>query len=225
MLPDAERQGVFGDGRECGKGLGKGGRGKRAPSVGASRIHRRRPPLLLASLSPALASSPSHPPQHTPQDDLNTTLEAFRERHGDVPKKDDLTILVPRADDPSAQIFVFYPEEPKVGVKVIKTFAERMRGEGVARAIVVAAAPLTPFARQCLAEMAPKYTVEVVSLAVCWECVYLREREGGGRIDLVLKTHVFSHLPTPPPHTTVPRTGAPRQHHAPRPRPPPHRAG
>lgn len=45
------------------------------------------------------------------------------------------------------------------GVKVIKTYAERMRGEGVRRAIVVAGAPLTPFARQCLAEMAPRYQV------------------------------------------------------------------
>ena len=47
------------------------------------------------------------------------------------------------------------------GVKVIKTYAERMRGEGVRRAVVVAGAPLTPFARQCLAEMAPRYQVEV----------------------------------------------------------------
>ena len=132
----------------------------------------RRRPFLPRFSSPPPPTSPSSPPtQHLTQDDLNTTLEAFRERHGDVPKKDDLTILVPRADDPSAQIFVFYPEEPKVGVKVIKTFAERMRGEGVARAIVVAAAPLTPFARQCLAEMAPKYTVEVVSSGGKGVCV------------------------------------------------------
>ena len=36
-----------------------------------------------------------------------------------------------------AQIFVFFPEEDKVGVKTIKTFAERMRNEGVARAVMV----------------------------------------------------------------------------------------
>ena len=52
-------------------------------------------------------------------------------------------------------------ETKKQGVKVIKTYAERMRGEGVRRAVVVAGAPLTPFARQCLAEMAPRYQVEV----------------------------------------------------------------
>ena len=61
-----------------------------------------------------------------------------------------------------AQIFVFFPEEDKVGVKSIKTFAERMRNEGVSRALMVTQANMTPFARQCLAEMQPKYYIEVV---------------------------------------------------------------
>jgi DNA-directed RNA polymerase subunit H (RpoH/RPB5) len=50
-----------------------------------------------------------------------------------------------------------------VGVKQIKNLAERMRAESVFRAVVVAQVSMTPFARQCLTEMAPKYTIEVVS--------------------------------------------------------------
>jgi DNA-directed RNA polymerase I, II, and III subunit RPABC1 len=34
--------------------------------------------------------------------------------------------------------------------------AERMKQETVSRAVMVVAANLTPFARQCLTEMAPK---------------------------------------------------------------------
>lgn len=60
------------------------------------------------------------------------------------------------------QIFVFYPEEPKVGVKTIKTYAERMKQEGVSRAIMVTVGNITPFARQCLQEMAQKYYIETV---------------------------------------------------------------
>lgn len=60
------------------------------------------------------------------------------------------------------QVFVFYPEEEKVGVKTIKTYAERMRNEGVNRAVMVTQVNMTPFARQCLQEMAPKYYIEVV---------------------------------------------------------------
>ena len=68
------------------------------------------------------------------------------------------------------QVFVFFPEEEKVGVKTIKTYAERMRNEGVNRAVMVTQINMTPFARQCLQEMAPKYYIEVVSLlcSVCW---------------------------------------------------------
>ena len=50
-----------------------------------------------------------------------------------------------------------------MGVKQIKNLAERMRAESVFRAVVVAQVAMTPFARQCLTEMAPKYTIEVVS--------------------------------------------------------------
>lgn len=59
---------------------------------------------------------------------------------------------------------MFFPEEEKVGVKTIKTFAERMRNEGVNRAVMVTQVNMTPFARQCLQEMAPKYYIEVVGL-------------------------------------------------------------
>ena len=38
----------------------------------------------------------------------------------------------------AAQIFVFFPDDVKVGMKHIRTLAERMRSEGVQRAIMVA---------------------------------------------------------------------------------------
>ena len=63
------------------------------------------------------------------------------------------------------QIFVFFPEDLKVGVKTIKTFAERMRSEGVGRAMMVTMANITPFARQCLQEMHQKYYIETVSFS------------------------------------------------------------
>lgn len=95
------------------------------------------------------------------EEELNMDLELFMERYGNEPGKDDLTVLAPKQDDPTDQIFVFFAEDPKVGVKTIKTYAERMRNEGVSRAIMVVQISLTPFAKQCLSEMAPKYNVEV----------------------------------------------------------------
>ena len=92
----------------------------------------------------------------------------------------------------NVQMFVFYPNEDKVGVKTIKTFAERMKSEGVARALMVVQANLTPFAKQCLTEMQPKYNIEVVGvdcyitslcclpctcLAVCCTCSHFARYE------------------------------------------------
>jgi len=88
------------------------------------------------------------------EDELKCSKDLFRERYGENPRKEDLIVLVPRQDDPTEQMFVFFPEEVKVGVKTIKVIAERMKQENVSRAIMVIASNLTPFARQCLQDLA-----------------------------------------------------------------------
>ncbi|XP_024515093.1 DNA-directed RNA polymerases II and IV subunit 5A isoform X2 [Selaginella moellendorffii] len=98
--------------------------------------------------------------------EVSLTKEQFRDKFGDEPKRDDLVISKAKRSDQSDQIFVFFPEEPKVGVKTIKTYAERMKSELVFRAIMVVQTSLTPFAKQCLSEMAPKYQIEEAELLV-----------------------------------------------------------
>ncbi|KDD73219.1 RNA polymerase Rpb5 [Helicosporidium sp. ATCC 50920] len=95
------------------------------------------------------------------QDDFDMSLDQFRDKFGEEPRKEDLTLLAPKQDDPTDQLFIFFPEEAKVGVKTIKLLAERMRQEGVQRAIMVVAVNMTPFAKQCLQEMQPKYFIEL----------------------------------------------------------------
>ncbi|MFS8029507.1 putative RNA polymerase, Rpb5, RNA polymerase Rpb5 domain superfamily [Helianthus anomalus] len=58
-------------------------------------------------------------------------------------------------------IYVFFPEEPKVGVKTLKTYTERMKSENVFRAVLVVRENLTPFARTCMSEIATKFHLEV----------------------------------------------------------------
>ncbi|EFJ40254.1 hypothetical protein VOLCADRAFT_109457 [Volvox carteri f. nagariensis] len=94
------------------------------------------------------------------QEEINTSKDQFRDRFGENPRKDDLTILVPKQDDPTEQMFVFFPEEQKVGVKTIKLLAERMKDEKVNRAIMVTAVKFTPFAKSALEDMRPKYCIE-----------------------------------------------------------------
>lgn len=45
-------------------------------------------------------------------------------------------------------MFVFFPEEPKIGIKTIKTYCQRMQEETITRAIIVVQQGMTPSAKQ-----------------------------------------------------------------------------
>lgn len=88
---------------------------------------------------------------------LNMTTDQFREKFGDKPSRENLTILAEKidcsVDDADRQIFVFFPNDEKVGVRPIKTICQRMKEEEVRRAIIVVKVSLTPFARTAVKEM------------------------------------------------------------------------
>jgi DNA-directed RNA polymerase I, II, and III subunit RPABC1 len=45
-------------------------------------------------------------------------------------------------------MFVFFPDEPKIGIKTIKTYCQRMQEENITRAIIVVQSGMTPSAKQ-----------------------------------------------------------------------------
>ncbi|KFV13399.1 DNA-directed RNA polymerases I, II, and III subunit RPABC1, partial [Tauraco erythrolophus] len=51
-------------------------------------------------------------------------------------------------------------EEPKVGIKTIKMYCQRMQEENITRALIVVQQGMTPSAKQSLVDMAPKYILE-----------------------------------------------------------------
>jgi DNA-directed RNA polymerase I, II, and III subunit RPABC1 len=57
-------------------------------------------------------------------------------------------------------LFVFFPEDEKVGVKPIKVYTDRMRTEGVTNAIMVLRVDITPFAKQAVQEMSDAFCME-----------------------------------------------------------------
>ena len=61
------------------------------------------------------------------QDELDQTQEQFKQQFGDKPSekqpsRQDLIILVAHNDDPTDQMFVFFPEDLKIGIKTIKAW-------------------------------------------------------------------------------------------------------
>ncbi|XP_050731387.1 DNA-directed RNA polymerases I, II, and III subunit RPABC1 [Eriocheir sinensis] len=99
------------------------------------------------------------------QDELDQTLAQFKDQFGEKPSerqpaRSDLIVLVAHNDDPTDQMFVFFPDEPKVGVRTIKTYCTRMQEENIQRAIIVVQSGMSPSAKQALVDMAPKYILE-----------------------------------------------------------------
>ena len=114
--------------------------------------------------------------------DLDLDLEEFRRRFGDPSAaggasssaRRDLTILCSHRLDSSQQLFVFWAEEEKIGVKPIKHFVSRMEQERIHRAVLILKRGITPFARRIVQEMAhPADSLQAVRVIELFEDVEL----------------------------------------------------
>lgn len=95
-----------------------------------------------------------------PKDMREITPTSFTNKFGEHPSRESLTILVEKSDDEDNQLFVFFPEEEKVGVKPIKTYTDRMTDESVSNAILILRMDITAFAKQALQEVSDNCHVE-----------------------------------------------------------------
>ncbi|PRQ57225.1 putative DNA-directed RNA polymerase [Rosa chinensis] len=93
--------------------------------------------------------------------DLNMTMLQFKNKHGENMKREDRTINRRKRDDKSDQIYVFFPDEPKVGAKTMKSCITRMNQENLIRAILAVQQNLSPFAETSISEMGSKYHLEI----------------------------------------------------------------
>lgn len=93
--------------------------------------------------------------------EIDMPKHQFIQKYGENMKREDLVIQKGMGGNSSDQIYVFFPEEQKVGVKTMKTYTNRMKEEGVHRAILVVQQNLTPFARTCISEISTKFHLEV----------------------------------------------------------------
>ena len=99
---------------------------------------------------------------------LAMTPRGFVDQFGDQPKRNDLTILAEHETDAEDQLFVFLPDDDKVGVKTIKQYCEMMKEASVSHAILVVKQGVTPFAKTALQEMASTYLIEHFRDAERW---------------------------------------------------------
>ncbi|KAH9389704.1 DNA-directed RNA polymerases I, II, and III subunit RPABC1 [Tyrophagus putrescentiae] len=98
------------------------------------------------------------------QEEIDQSFDFFKQTYGDRPseghpsqKRLDFSVKKLLLTD---QMFVFFPDEPKIGIKTVKNYCQRMQEENISRAIIVVQQGMTPSAKQALVDMAPKYILE-----------------------------------------------------------------
>jgi hypothetical protein len=93
--------------------------------------------------------------------EVNMSKQEFKEKYGEHMKREDLVINKAKKDNPSDQIYVFFPEDDKVGVQTFRTYTKRMNSENVYRAIIVCQNSLTNMSWNNISQFASKFHLEV----------------------------------------------------------------
>uniref|UniRef100_A0A6G1S414 DNA-directed RNA polymerases I, II, and III subunit RPABC1 n=1 Tax=Aceria tosichella TaxID=561515 RepID=A0A6G1S414_9ACAR len=99
------------------------------------------------------------------QEELDQTVEQFKQefvvkRGLDRPSRSDLTVHCAHNDNSDDMMYVFFPDEAKIGIRHIQGYVSKMESEKVQRAIVIVRQGLTPSARQAIKEVGPTYMME-----------------------------------------------------------------
>ncbi|KAJ3675699.1 hypothetical protein LUZ60_004741 [Juncus effusus] len=92
--------------------------------------------------------------------EISMSKTDFVDRYGNSMDRDNMTICKSKKNS-DEKVYVFFPDEPKVGVKQIKQYVERMKNDNVNNGILVVKSNLTPFARSSLQEISQKFHLEV----------------------------------------------------------------
>ncbi|KAJ2752846.1 DNA-directed RNA polymerases II 24 kDa polypeptide (RNA polymerase II subunit 5) [Coemansia aciculifera] len=94
--------------------------------------------------------------------DLERSLDKFKAEYAPNGKVDRarLTFVVQKKDDPTSQMFVFFPDHKSVGITPIKEYISKMAKESVSSAIIVYRHTLTSMASKLMSEFSGKYRME-----------------------------------------------------------------
>ncbi|KAF6155404.1 hypothetical protein GIB67_019930 [Kingdonia uniflora] len=90
--------------------------------------------------------------------EINMNRADFIAKFGETIKRDDLTILKAKPDNPTDQVYVFFPEEEKIGIKSVKNYIARMKNDNVFKAILVVR-KVTPSAKKGIQELSATYQI------------------------------------------------------------------
>lgn len=79
------------------------------------------------------------------KEEMEQTLDAFKQQYGNSQKiREELTIVVPKRDDPNSKMTVFFGGDKKLGVDELRGFSDRLQLDGSKKAIIIVEVSPTP---------------------------------------------------------------------------------
>ena len=98
-------------------------------------------------------------------DQLLKSYTKFREEYDEHRSRTSFRIYALHSDDQTDDIFVFFPEEEKLGVPTIKDVCKCMEDHDVAKSIIVMESEVTAFARRALEKVSGQCRIETFKQA------------------------------------------------------------
>ncbi|KAL1223682.1 DNA-directed RNA polymerases II and IV subunit 5A [Cardamine amara subsp. amara] len=95
--------------------------------------------------------------------EITMTQEQFHTKYGDKMKRKDLVTLKAKKNDDNDKLYIFFPNEKKVGVAEMKKYTNKLKKHNVFRAILVMQDinDFSRFAKLSLSELSPKFYIEI----------------------------------------------------------------
>uniref|UniRef100_A0A915ER43 DNA-directed RNA polymerases I, II, and III subunit RPABC1 n=1 Tax=Ditylenchus dipsaci TaxID=166011 RepID=A0A915ER43_9BILA len=95
-------------------------------------------------------------------EEINCTLDGFKEHFAQkLPMRSDLQTIVSHSSDPTRELMIFFPEDPKIGLATLRSIYKELERASCMNCIVVLKTGLTPSAKSLVEMMKGKdYIVE-----------------------------------------------------------------
>ncbi|SCZ89069.1 BZ3500_MvSof-1268-A1-R1_Chr1-1g00931 [Microbotryum saponariae] len=93
-------------------------------------------------------------------EEITMSLGQFKGQYGTAVDKAKLNFTAALASDPSIKIYVFYADEPSVGIKTMRKFIGILEEQAIGKGIIIYKTNMTPSANKVISAMVSQFTIE-----------------------------------------------------------------
>ncbi|SCV71613.1 BQ2448_3201 [Microbotryum intermedium] len=93
-------------------------------------------------------------------EEITMSLDQFKGQYGNPIDKSKLNFTAALASDSSIKIYVFYADEPSVGIKTMRKFINILEEQAIGKGIIIYKTNMTPSANKVISAMQAQFMIE-----------------------------------------------------------------